>query len=470
MQIFDVVNEELFRPLTSCNKREYADVLSLLWHMCRRMPMYGIEKSTVIDEIESYFIGLGEIEVLDNMEGIDDEEINTSSDAHTLATAFIRRLKKTGWLEEKEGNYEDESSIAINYKIIPIINAFVEIVNPKVVTYKGKLFKIFTLLNSIGQQSSPYETALKEVSEDMDELNLSLRQLAASIEEYIGQITKGKTPEVILELFGKYEEKIVVGTYHRFKTNDNLFYYRTSLYEQLDACETDYFDELITDYMEVEQTDIGIATISIKSLVNKVRDDVREMENIMRIIDDRHILYRTRAVQRSQFMLLADGSIKSKINGLLQYYATQVRTKDEILTIDNTVANSMYQIYGQNFYSYESLYTPSKPRKPTNIEFMENIEKLDIEIVEEEQRKLLEYARNALTLENVNTFVKELLKSRMAVSAGSVAKNNSKDIVKLIGIYTYSQAQDRVFNIVIKDIYSIHNGIKFKDFTIEERK
>lgn len=34
------------------------------------------------------------IEGLDNMEGIDDEEISTSSDARTLATVFIRRLKK----------------------------------------------------------------------------------------------------------------------------------------------------------------------------------------------------------------------------------------------------------------------------------------------------------------------------------------------------------------------------------------
>ena len=34
------------------------------------------------------------IEGLDNMEGIDDEEISTSSDARILATVFIRRLKK----------------------------------------------------------------------------------------------------------------------------------------------------------------------------------------------------------------------------------------------------------------------------------------------------------------------------------------------------------------------------------------
>lgn len=470
MQIFDIVNEGLFRPLTGCNKREYVDVLSLLWDTCKRMPMYGIEKSTAIDQIESYFIGLGKIEALDNMEEIDNEEISNYDDARTLATTFIRRLKKTGWLDEKEGNYEEESSIAINYKIVPIINAFVEVVNPKLVTYKGKLFKIFTLLNSVGQQSSPYETALKEVSDDMSELNFSLRQLAASIEEYIDQLTKGKTPEEILGLFGKYEEKIVVGAYHRFKTNDNLFYYRTGLYEQLDLCETDYLKKLINDCMEVENIGIGDATILIKTLVGKVKENVQEMENIMRVIDDKHILYRTRAVQRAQFMLLTDGSIKSKINGLLQYYAAQVTVKEEIFDIDDTVANSMYQIYGQNFYSYESLYKPSKRKKATDIEVMEIVDELDIEVIEEAQRKLLEYARSALTSENVNSFAKELLNDKKVVAAGNLVKNNNENIVKLIGIYTYSQSQERIFDIVMKGTYVIHNGIKFKDFIIEERK
>ena len=54
------------------------------------------------------------------------------------------------------------------------------------------------------------------------------------------------------------------------------------------------------------------------------RMDIEEMEAIMRTIDDRHILYRTRAVQKAQFMLLSDGSVKSKINNLLRYYARQL--------------------------------------------------------------------------------------------------------------------------------------------------
>lgn len=470
MQIFDIVNENLFRPLTGNNKRRYVDILSLLWDKCKRMPMYAVEKNTIIEEVESYFIGLAEKILLDTPDNTEDDELVYSSDSRVIATAFLRKLKNTGWLEEKEGDYEEESSIAINYKIIPIISAFVDIVNPKLITYKGKLFKIFTLLNNVAMHNSPYEIVLKEVAEDMVNLNLSLRQLAASIEEHIDALTKGKTPEEILDFFGKYEEKIVVGAYHRFKTNDNLFYYRTSLYEQLDLCETDYLDMLVKDFSLVEQKDESDAVLEVKYLINKMREDVQEMENIMRVIDNKHILYRTRAVQRAQFLLLADGSVKSKINGLLQYYATQVRNKDEILESDETIVNSIFQIYGQNCYSYESLATPSNRKKSTEIELMASIEALDIEIIEREQNRLLKYAKNALTSENVNNYAKEILHDQKAVSAGSIFVKDESSLVKIIGLFAYSQAYDRTFDIVLKDNYVVHSGMRFKDFIIEERR
>ena len=52
MNIFDEIDENLFRPLTGTNKRKYADILALIWDKCKRMPMYSIEKSTVFDMAE----------------------------------------------------------------------------------------------------------------------------------------------------------------------------------------------------------------------------------------------------------------------------------------------------------------------------------------------------------------------------------------------------------------------------------
>ena len=468
MNIFDEVDENLFRPLTGTNKRKYVDILALIWEKCKRMPMYAIEKSTIFDMAEEYLLGLDE-----NVEPDMEEQEYTSgniADMRTISGSFIRRLRDTGWLLEKPGEYEDEDNLAIHYKVVPILKSFQEIISPTIITYKGKLFKIYSMFEHISEQGSPYEGVLKEASEDFDNLNQALRTLAASIEDHINDLTLGKSPEEILDFFEKYEEKIVVGSYHRFKTNDNLFYYRSSLYESLDRCEDNLFDALVLDYMDTERVERDEAGIKIKELIQKLRMDIEEMEAIMRTIDDRHILYRTRAVQRAQFLLLSDGSSKSKINNILRFYASQINSKEDVYDEDDSIASDIFQIFVQNFFDCNSLSTPVKKRKPTAIEFMDIIEELDQEIIDEKNRKMMEYIKNALTSENVNRFSRDILNGNHAVQISSVFENDPNTLIKIIGLYTYSKTSEREYDIRLRDNVVESNGVRFKDFIVEERR
>lgn len=468
MNIFDEVDENLFRPLTGTNKRKYVDILALIWEKCKRMPMYAIEKSTIFDMAEEYLLGLDE-----NVEpDMEDQEYTSGNiaDMRTISGSFIRRLRDTGWLLEKPGEYEDEDDLAIHYKVVPILKSFQEIISPTIITYKGKLFKIYSMFEHISEQGSPYEGVLKEASEDFDNLNQALRTLAASIEDHINDLTLGKSPEEILDFFEKYEEKIVVGSYHRFKTNDNLFYYRSSLYESLDRCEDNLFDALVFDYMDTERVERDEACIKIKELIQKLRMDIEEMEAIMRTIDDRHILYRTRAVQRAQFLLLSDGSSKSKINNILRFYASQINSKEDVYDEDDSIASDIFQISVQNFFDCNSLSTPVKKRKPTAIEFMDIIEELDQEIIDEKNRKMMEYIKNALTSENVNRFARDILNGNHAVQISSVFENDPDTLIKIIGLYTYSKTSEREYDIRLRDNVVESNGVRFKDFIVEERR
>ena len=468
MNIFDEVDENLFRPLTGTNKRKYVDILALIWEKCKRMPMYAIEKSTIFDMAEEYLLGLDE-----NVEpDMEDQEYTSGNiaDMRTISGSFIRRLRDTGWLMEKPGEYEDEDDLAIHYKVVPILKSFQEIISPTIITYKGKLFKIYSMFEHISEQGSPYEGVLKEASEDFDNLNQALRTLAASIEDHINDLTLGKSPEEILDFFEKYEEKIVVGSYHRFKTNDNLFYYRSSLYESLDRCEDNLFDALVLDYMDTERVERDEAGIKIKELIQKLRMDIEEMEAIMRTIDDRHILYRTRAVQRAQFLLLSDGSSKSKINNILRFYTSQINSKEDVYDEDDSIASDIFQIFVQNFFDCNSLSTPVKKRKPTAIEFMDIIEELDQEIIDEKNRKMMEYIKNALTSENVNRFARDILNGNHAVQISSVFENDPDTLIKIIGLYTYSKTSEREYDIRLRDNVVESNGVRFKDFIVEERR
>ena len=468
MNIFDEVDENLFRPLTGTNKRKYVDILALIWEKCKRMPMYAIEKSTIFDMAEEYLLGLDE-----NVEpDMEDQEYTSGNiaDMRTISGSFIRRLRDTGWLLEKPGEYEDEDDLAIHYKVVPILKSFQEIISPTIITYKGKLFKIYSMFEHISEQGSPYEGVLKEASEDFDNLNQALRTLAASIEDHINDLTLGKSPEEILDFFEKYEEKIVVGSYHRFKTNDNLFYYRSSLYESLDRCEDNLFDALVLDYMDTERVERDEACIKIKELIQKLRMDIEEMEAIMRTIDDRHILYRTRAVQRAQFLLLSDGSSKSKINNILRFYTSQINSKEDVYDEDDSIASDIFQIFVQNFFDCNSLSTPVKKRKPTAIEFMDIIEELDQEIIDEKNRKMMEYIKNALTSENVNRFARDILNGNHAVQISSVFENDPDILIKIIGLYTYSKTSEREYDIRLRDNVVESNCVRFKDFIVEERR
>ena len=468
MNIFDEVDENLFRPLTGTNKRKYVDILALIWEKCKRMPMYAIEKSTIFDMAEEYLLGLDE-----NVEpDMEDQEYTSGNiaDMRTISGSFIRRLRDTGWLLEKPGEYEDEDDLAIHYKVVPILKSFQEIISPTIITYKGKLFKIYSMFEHISEQGSPYEGVLKEASEDFDNLNQALRTLAASIEDHINDLTLGKSPEEILDFFERYEEKIVVGSYHRFKTNDNLFYYRSSLYESLDRCEDNLFDALVLDYMDTERVERDEAGIKIKELIQKLRMDIEEMEAIMRTIDDRHILYRTRAVQRAQFLLLSDGSSKSKINNILRFYTSQINSKEDVYDEDDSIASDIFQISVQNFFDCNSLSTPVKKRKPTAIEFMDIIEELDQEIIDEKNRKMMEYIKNALTSENVNRFARDILNGNHAVQISSVFENDPDTLIKIIGLYTYSKTSEREYDIRLRDNVVESNGVRFKDFIVEERR
>ena len=371
MNLFEIVSEELFKPLTWNDKRRYMDILSLLWDTCRRKPVYAVSKTEMIDTVEDYLTGYNEEIMITEGE---DGDVPAGNDFRALAAFFLRKLRLAGWLSEREGEYEEDCRIALNHHTIPILKAFAEVVDPKIITYKGKLFKIYSMFSRIDDIENPYENCLKEAEEDLNDLNLSLHQLDASIEGHIDELTTGKTPEEILTFFEKYEERIVVGAYQRFKTNDNLFYYRTGLHEKLDYCEEQFFDVLVRDYAETEHTGEAESRLEIQRLLRSMKDALEEMEDMMRVIDEHHILYRTRAVQRAQFLLLSDGTTKSRIAGLLKYYTADIQDRDDLGAWDDTVVRDVFQVFGQSYFDFSSLAAPVKRRKPTPITEMENAE------------------------------------------------------------------------------------------------
>ena len=468
MQLFELVSPRLFRPLAGPNRAFYAELLLLLWEECRHTADYSISRAEAVSRAEDYFAALAKPLALD-ADGAGDEDEQPTRDPHTLAVGFLLRLRRTGWLEETPGSYEGEASLAFVPEVAPLLEALEEILNPRVVTYTGKLYKAWQLLGGIGQEKSPYENVLREVDSDLDALNRSLRALNASIGHYIDRLTRNRTPQEVLELFDQYEEKVVAAAYHRFKTSDNLFNYRAYLEEELDDCEENQLPRLALDYARVERCAPNEAAPRVKALLQKQRDALEEMSLLMRQIDASHIRYRKRAVQRAQFLLLSDRSSQGSVTALLRRYAEDIRTPEQLFEPDDGPVAKRLHLYPAAVFGEKFLYPPAAQRTAEPLAPVRT-EAFDPEQLRREQQLLLDYARLAVTEENVALLARQALAARPQVNASALAEEYPGDFARIIGLHTYSQSPHRDYDIQLTGNWVERGGFRFEDFILTRRR
>lgn len=468
MELFERVSPRLFRPLAGRNRTFYAELLLLLWEECRHTADYSISRAEAVSRAEDYFAALAKPLALDADDAGDEDEQPTR-DPHTLALGFLLRLRRTGWLEEQPGSYESEPTLAFVPEVTPLLEALEEIMNPRIVTYTGKLYKAWQLLRGIGEEKSPYENVLREVAGDLDTLNRSLRALNASIGHYIDRLTRNRTPQEVLELFDQYEEKVVAAAYHRFKTSDNLFNYRAYLEEGLDDCEANYLPQLALDYARVERCAPNEAAPAVRALIQQQRDALEEMSELLRQIDASHIRYRKRAVQRAQFLLLSDRSAQGSVTALLRRYADEIRTPDQLFELDDGPVAQHLHLYPAAVFGAKPLYPPAAPRSSAPLAPVSD-QTFDPEQLQREQQLLLDYARLAVTEENVGLLAQQALAARTRVAASTLAEEYPADFARIIGLHTYSQSPHRDYDIELTGNWVERSGFRFEEFILTRRK
>ncbi len=471
MGLFELLNPNLFKPLAGRYKEIFADLLDLIWDRCRHSKDYSMEKDEMTELAEHYFESLAvamDLEDDDEGEWISDPA-KITREPHAQALWSVNRLRLSGWLEDVDGGYGEALRTAIVAANVPILQAFNAILRPQTVTYSGKLFKAYQLFKTLGREKSPYENILKEVSASMDELNGALRNLNASIGTYIEQLTRNRTPQEVLELFDEYEEKIVIASYHRFKTSDNLFFYRSDLQNALDACEDSYLDELIQDYCKVEQVEADEALPAVRHLIQKVRDDLEIMSELMEEIDKSHLNYRKRAVQRAQFMLLTDSSVQGTINELLKYYAQTITSAAELDEPDDGPVSKYWKLYPVGVMGRDFLKTPARAPRKTEIEPLAAQEELSEQELLQAQHQLMAYAAAAVTQENVNSFAQKALGEKPALKVSELAEEQPDEFVKIIALHTYSESVSRGYNIELLPNWVKCGKYRFQDFLLKKK-
>ena len=136
---------------------------------------------------------------------------------------------------------------------------------------------------------------------------------------------------------------------------------------------------------------------------------------------------------------------------------------------DLTALAKRLHLYPAAVFGAKPLYPPAAPRTEAPLAPVRT-EPLDPDRLRQEQQLLLDYARLAVTEENVALLARQALAARGQVNASTLVEEYPNDFTGIIGLHTYSQSPHREYDITLTGNWVERGGFRFQDFVLTRRK
>ena len=136
---------------------------------------------------------------------------------------------------------------------------------------------------------------------------------------------------------------------------------------------------------------------------------------------------------------------------------------------DLTALAKRLHLYPAAVFGEKFLYPPAAQRTAEPLAPVRT-EAFDPEQLRREQQLLLDYARLAVTEENVALLARQALAARPQVNAALLANEYPNDFARIIGLHTYSQSPHRDYDIQLTGNWVERGGFRFEDFILTRRR
>ncbi len=465
INLFSIIAEDFFKPLTSKHKAIYIDCIRLIYNTYKTELSFGVDKEVIISELEHYFDNQSSEEM------VFDEGEEVAKDSRTKANAILRRLKDSGWLD-----YEVSNDYRVKVNLFDfaatMIEAFNKVIKNEEMEYQSHVSAIHASLLNKEAYAKPYEYIIKRVIENTEELMVGLKKLNTNIKKHIDKITNEKTAGEIVQDFFVYHKEIGSKAYHRLKTSDNISHFRTSIIENLYSIINDknIFERAVSGFMEIEQVEEKIeAEDLLRGRILGIISAFRNYDDIIAEIDSKNAKYIGSAVARAKFLLTNTNNTEGKISNILKYLADELN-KDESLNLNDEIDDMLLEIFNifpQGFIDSDSLYVIPISKKMSLPQELEST--LGISEEERELRKLAlqEKNMNRFSRKNINRYIDEILKEKKAVIASTLPLASKRDLIRIIFISLYGRDKRSIYRITRTDEIIVVNKFRFFDFVIE---
>ena len=349
MKLFDIVPGNFFSILSSANREIYYDALMVLHDM------FKFELNIRVDDYISSLITILEDRSFEIEDGDDVQEGGLTLSGK--ARLIMDRLIKTGWIDKE---FIDNSFIEIitprNYAI-PILKLLSEIGDNELQEYNSLVFATFSgLKQAMSENESHLYEALLSAKTNTEQLQYSLRALYHGIRGFLRSIVDQYEVNLLLQNHFSEYKKMADRIYHPIKTMDSVHRYMAPIQNLLaDILMNEDLLQSIRERAIVikKYDDESQANDEITKMIDYILESYNAMGGLVSEIDRKHSVYTKSSIEKIQYLMTADQTVKGKLAEILKSYASMRVDKRDLLA---EIMESHVHADRQEFFDARSLY------------------------------------------------------------------------------------------------------------------
>ncbi|KYO66957.1 Wadjet anti-phage system protein JetA family protein [Thermovenabulum gondwanense] len=459
MAFFDKIPENLFSVLSSKNKHIYVECLFIIFKAYREEVL--LRKDDLVERLKSF------LEVSNFSPEGEEEELPEDNNLSSIAHFILRKLEKTGWIYRDYAENFFEELIYLHDYSIKILNTLYEIQYQEKKDYNSFVHSAYNnLKNQDVERSEDAIFALLEAHKKTRELIDELKSLLNNLRKYHQMLyEKEEVREILKEHFDEFKELIDDRIYHPLKTFDSIPRYKTPIINILNSWLTDreMMDLLVKSSLKRRiYKDEGEAISKITGMINDILEIYYKIDLLLYEIDKKRASYTRASVERMQYLLNADLSIKGKIVEILKALPERENIYEAV--------NKNINIFLQNYIDENSLYIKKPERKIPDDKFIK-IPEIgdDASDFEREMDFLKERLKNSFTRQKIYKFFKELLKGKSEILSKDIKLENDEEFIMLIlGVFMHDE-KGSFYDVVFEKGSVFVNGYKIPQMRIKKK-
>jgi hypothetical protein len=356
MRLFNIIPENFFSILASTNKHIYLRALFSL------RKAYQTETFLLKKDLVVYLISDLEPYLLDYQ--IDDpEDDGTKKTVSYIIHSILRRFMECKWIDEEYLPDSFDIYIIIPDYSIKILNLLYELANPEVKQYNGYVFSTYSGLRTSSSEDRDYYIALEGAYNNTNALVDELKSFLNNIRRYYQLLLNETEVKGILKDYFEFHDIFSEKVYYPIKTFDSFTRYKNPILGILKGWLTNQSiknimikESMIKNRFKTERE----ASDAIIDMIVSIIDKYEDISTLLNEIDKKNLRYTRASVEKIQYLLNMDGSLKGKLIDILKNTSLDNPHKNDSLL---EAMNQCIDIFQQGNLSEDSLFKPRKSRR-----------------------------------------------------------------------------------------------------------